>query len=146
MKRFILSFIIMGCMLSLHAQFKPDIKMETTTTLPEGTQLKNGKITVLPGYKAFISPKDSKVLLVQRSSMNRSARTNVTTGSFTCSCYNEGKDDCTIIFSLGEARCYGKECKACNISVIVNPKAGAALTRLTKGETWKRFLMPEEKQ
>ena len=133
---------------ALQAQLNNKVQMETTSKLPEGTFAKDGKIMVRTGYKARFSEKDNKVVVIQAvaATANRPGGAGVITGSFTCSCRNAGTDDCTMSLKGDNMICVGPSCSTCDISVVINPKAGLAITRETKGVTWKRFVIPAKTQ
>lgn len=142
MKCFILFLLGLFCLSTADAQLKPGDKLVTTTTLPEGTTVQQGKIMVKSGYRAAYGEKDSKVVIVQ-STNKRLGGNGVISGSFTCMCLSEyTTDDCVIGIRAGgtEIYCSGEKCKNCSMNVTIKPKVGLAITRQTKGEVWKKFV------
>lgn len=143
--KYILTVLIACFGLASQGQLLPGTKTEKTSTLPEGTSVVNGKIRVMEGYKAFFSEKDSRILIVQKTSNLRTAATGAITGSFTCYCFQDnGTDDCALAYRQNEVYCSGSKCGNCILNVTIKPKSGLAITRETKGEVWKEFVLPSK--
>jgi hypothetical protein len=112
MKNLFLSQLLLLCAITLNAQLIPGSKLATTTTLPEGTAIKNGKITILAGYKAFLGEKDKKVVIVQRTKrMSGTSGGSGITGTFSCRCEDGSSGDCSIQVVINEVNCAGFSCK-----------------------------------
>ena len=129
------------------AQLRTDVKTATTTTLPEGTSAKDGKIMIATGYKAIISPNDNNVVIIQKVSNNRTSRT-VVTGSFTCVCSDENKtNDCSAVVREQALYCTGEKCGSdCKLYTTIKPSVGLAITRESKGVEWKQYKFPARTQ
>lgn len=147
MKQVFLLLVLSCCFQSMNAQLRVDSNTPTTTTLPEGTISKGGTILVKAGYKAVISPNDSKVVLIQPVSNNRTTKPTSITGTFTCNCSDNNKtNDCSVVVRQQEVYCTGETCgSSCQMLITIKPKAGLAITRQTKGEVWKIYA-PVRKQ
>jgi hypothetical protein len=144
MKFLLLLTAMVMCNHSLFAQLKPVQKTAVTTTLPAGTKAEDGNIVVQTGYRAVVSPVDSKVVLIQKTT-NLKMDNNATTGSFACVCEAEGADDCTVSIRSGNVVfCSGVICKNCVMNVTINPTAGANITRATKNQVWKKYLFTKK--
>ena len=138
--KYLILFMLLIPANKIIAQLKPDNMAPATKILPEGTALKNGVITVLPGYKAIVSNKDNKVILIQRTTNTRMSRTGAISGTFTCTCNQDhATNDCVTALRNDAIICVGKTCTKCDLYINIKPTAGAAITRETKGEIWKRF-------
>lgn len=147
MKYLLLFTLVSMFLCGANAQLIPGTQLAKTTSLPEGTAVKDGRVSVLPGYRAFYSDKDKGVVLVQKSTNLRMGSTNVITGSFSCFCNKSGQtNDCQTAMSGSSISCTGEKCSDCKLSIAVKPKAGVAITRQTAGETWKEYVFPDSKQ
>lgn len=133
---------------SATAQLRTDVKTATTTSLPEGTSWKDGKIIVAQGYKATYSPNDNKVVIISTVSNNPIAKPSSVSGTFTCVCSDQTKtNDCSVMVRDYTLTCIGEKCGSdCRIYTTIKPSAGFAITRETKGVIWKKFVFPSKTQ
>lgn len=114
----------------------PAIKtLETTSVLPKGSSIKNGKIVLEKGY-AFYESADKKILTVYRMSNGAIG------GSYSCMCAKkDGPDKCGLVLKDGVGTCSGETC--CGLVVTT----GATNLALLGGESnnavdWKIYAAP----
>ena len=101
----------------------------TTTKLPKGVMLRNGRLVIKIGYNTIYTD-NNQVINVQK-------KNGVVTGSFTCYCKVEGT--CAIRNIVGTVNCVSDGCNECDILVTINPKQGVAITKA--GSNWKKLVI-----
>jgi hypothetical protein len=117
-------------------------KIALTSTLPQGTVLKDGKILIMPGYKAVYSM-DQKMVHIQRISTARTISANSISGSFKCKCDDsKANNDCQIQIKSDRVNCVGTDCKDCAVNVTIDSKS--AIAGYENNVLWKKFIFPSK--
>lgn len=98
------------------------------TTLPEGTALKDGKLTLKNGYRTVYLD-SNRTMVVQKPN-------GESTGAFRCRCTALYKGKSTISFSGNEIHCTG----GCNMDIALNLRKNVTVT--LAGAKWKEWRLP----
>jgi len=109
-----------------------EVQYATTTELPEGTSLKNGKVTLKKGYRA--NHLDSnRVVVVQKPNGEIS-------GAFKCRCEAGSSGSCSVSITDGAIRCVATGGCDCTLDVVIKPPKNTAIT--SSGSNWKKLIVP----
>jgi len=112
-----------------------EFKIEgSTSSLPEGTEWKNGKIMIKPGYVATYF--DTSHMVTIRSS--RAGATG-TGGWFACLC-KSSNGSCLLSPTPQSVSCLNNTCKDCYMAVIIKTKGITEDER--RNFVWKRLIVP----
>lgn len=110
-----------------------EVQYVTTTDLPEGTALKNGKITLKKGYRTGYAD-SNRVLIVQKPDGS-------TSGAFKCRCeVNSSGGTCSVSITDGAIRCVATGGCDCTLDVIIKPTKNVAITQ--SSGNWKKLIIP----
>lgn len=108
-----------------------EVSYASTNTLPEGTQLNNGKVTLKRGYKT--SHIDSnRVVVVQKPN-------GEVTGAFKCRCEAGSQGSCSVSITGGSITCMATGGCDCTLDVVIKPPKGIAIT--TAGGNWRKLIV-----
>ncbi|WP_300597675.1 hypothetical protein [Niabella sp.] len=112
-----------------------ELAYAASNLLPEGAELKNGKVVLKRGYETSYAD-NNQVLIIKK------AKAGGTTGAFSCDC-ERGSGGCTVGITDGAINCYSKSgCTDCRISVSIDPK-NTAITKA--GTNWKKLTLTAPK-
>lgn len=116
-------------------QVKMQDDSDTTSKLPKGTKLENGKIIITNGYKAVYSS-DHKMVFILASIGN-----NVQ-GTFSCNC-RLGFGACGVVITSGALGCTGDTC--CKLKISTSSIEGLTMQDIEKAPEklkWKNLVLP----
>lgn len=100
---------------------------DSISEIPKGTALKNGKITLLSGYRIMYL--DSNRVMVLKNSKGE------TTGAFKCSC-NSNAGESRITLTGNEIHCVS----GCNMDVALGNNRNIAFNQ--SGNYWRKIILP----
>ncbi len=109
-----------------------EVQYVPTTALPEGTSLKNGKVTLKKGYR--VNHLDSnRVVVVLKPNGEIS-------GAFKCRCEVGSSGSCSVSISDGAIRCVATGGCDCTLDVVIKPPKNVAITQ--SSGNWKKLIVP----
>lgn len=103
-------------------------------SLPEGTTLKKGKVTVNKGYKASYA-EDKRIVIVKKDNGDIS-------GSFKCGCLSDEGGGCSVQIIGQNIYCSSSGCKDCSLLTTIHPTSGVAITQ---ADNWQQVILPTAK-
>lgn len=110
-----------------------EVQYATTTKLPEGTRIENGKVVLKKGYRTSYAD-SSRVLIVQKPDGS-------TSGAFKCRCtVSSSGASCSVIITDGSIECVTTGDCSCTLDVIIKPAKNVAITQ--SGGNWKKLVIP----
>lgn len=116
-------------------QVKMQNNSDTTSKLPKGTKIENGKIIIQNGYKAVYSS-DKKIVFILADN-GPGVR-----GGFRCDCDGRGTGACNTSLINNKIVCGGEDC--CELVVTINDSDGLTMEMIEQAPErlkWKKLVL-----